>query len=134
MSRPAAIVCWKSAAVEIIDRRVTGERFHRYIHPQREIDDAAIEVHGLTLSRLLDKPKFEEVAAEFLAFVRDAEVIIHNAPFDVSFIDYELSLLPTGPALHRGHLQGDGFACSGAPQASGPTEQLGCPVPSLRGR
>ena len=84
-------------AVEIIDRRVTGEHFHRYIHPQREIDDAAIEVHGLTLSRLLDKPKFEEVVEEFLAFVRDAEVIIHNAPFDVSFIDYELSLLPTGP-------------------------------------
>ena len=84
-------------AVEVIDRRPTGEHFHRYIHPQRDIDDAAVEVHGLTLEYLGDKPKFEEVAREFLDFVRDAEVIIHNAPFDVSFIDYELSLLPDAP-------------------------------------
>lgn len=84
-------------AVEVIDRRLTGERFHRYVHPQRDIDDAAIEVHGLTLERLRDAPTFDKVADEFLAFVRDAEVIIHNAPFDVSFIDYELSLMPAAP-------------------------------------
>ena len=80
-------------AVEIVDRRLTENRFHCYVHPQRPIDDAAFEVHGLTLERLEQEPKFAEVASDFLDFVRDAEVIIHNAPFDVSFVDFELKLL-----------------------------------------
>ena len=84
-------------AVEIVDRRPTGERFHSYVNPQRDIDDAAEEIHGLTLARLRNAPTFEEIATDFLGFVRGAELIIHNASFDVSFIDYELSLLDDAP-------------------------------------
>ena len=80
-------------AVEIIDRLPTGKHFQRYINPHREIDDAAFEIHGLNSEYLADKPSFADIADEFCDFVADAEVIIHNAPFDVSFIDYELSLL-----------------------------------------
>ena len=80
-------------AVEIVDRKITGRRLQLYMDPQRDIDDAAFDVHGLDADFLAGKPKFAEVADEFLAFVEDAEVIIHNAPFDLAFIDYELSLL-----------------------------------------
>lgn len=80
-------------AVEIVDRKITGRRLQLYMNPQRDIDDAAFDVHGLDADFLAGKPKFAEVADEFLAFVEDAEVIIHNAPFDLAFIDYELSLL-----------------------------------------
>ena len=80
-------------AVEIVDRKITGRRLQLYMDPERDIDDAAFDVHGLDGDFLADKPKFAEVAEEFLAFVEDAEVIIHNAPFDLAFIDYELSLL-----------------------------------------
>ena len=80
-------------AVEIVDRRITGRRLQHYMDPQREIDDAAFDVHGLDAGFLAGKPKFRDIADEFLAFVEDAEVIIHNAPFDLAFIDYELSLL-----------------------------------------
>ena len=80
-------------AVEIIDRKITGRRLQLYMDPEREIDDAAFDVHGLGADFLSGKPKFAEVAGEFLAFVEDAEVIIHNAPFDLAFIDYELSML-----------------------------------------
>lgn len=80
-------------AVEIVDRQVTGNRIQFYIDPEREIDDAAYDVHGLDQAFLADKPKFREVARDFLDFVSEAEVIMHNAPFDVSFINYELSLL-----------------------------------------
>lgn len=80
-------------AVEIVDRKVTGRRLQLYMDPERAIDDAAFDVHGLDAEFLAGKPKFAEVADEFLAFVDDAEVIIHNAPFDLAFIDYELSLL-----------------------------------------
>jgi DNA polymerase-3 subunit epsilon len=83
--------------VELIDRRYTGRRFHRYLNPQREIDAGAVEVHGITLDFLADKPHFADVADDFLAFVQGAELVIHNAPFDVSFIDYELSLLGHDP-------------------------------------
>ena len=85
-------------AVELIDRRLTGHHFHEYINPDREIDDAALEVHGITLDTLADKPRFGDIAPGFLEFVRDAQVIIHNAPFDLGFLDYELSLLETGPS------------------------------------
>ena len=80
-------------AVEIIDRRPTGRHFHRYLNPERDIDPGALEVHGITLDFLADKPRFADVVGEFLAFVRGAELVIHNAPFDVSFLEYELSLL-----------------------------------------
>ncbi len=80
-------------AVEIVDRRVTDNRFHCYINPERPIDDAASEVHGLTLERLENEPRFAAIALDFINFVRGAEVIIHNAQFDVSFVDYELGML-----------------------------------------
>ena len=80
-------------AVEIVDRRLTGRHLQLYVDPERQIDDAAFEVHGLDAAFLAGKPKFAEVADEFLDFVDGAEVIIHNAPFDTAFLDYELSLL-----------------------------------------
>lgn len=80
--------------VEIINRRLTGRNFHQYINPEREIDAGAIEVHGITAEFLTDKPLFADVVDEFLAFVQGAELIIHNAPFDVGFLDHELSKIP----------------------------------------
>ena len=79
--------------VELVDRRFTGRQFHKYINPERDIDDGAFEVHGLSAEFLSDKPRFADVAEELLSFLDDAELIIHNAPFDVTFLDYELSLL-----------------------------------------
>lgn len=80
------------AAVEILSRRLTGRHFHRYLNPQRDIDAGALQVHGISLDFLQDKPCFRDVAAEFLDFVRGAELIIHNAAFDVAFLDAELAL------------------------------------------
>ena len=79
--------------VELVNRRPTGNRYHQYIHPERPIDPGAIEVHGLTDEFLAGKPHFRDIADEFLDFVRDAELIIHNAAFDVGFLNRELSLL-----------------------------------------
>ena len=92
----------RSAASKLSTRRLTGNHFHRYLNPEREIDDAALEVHGISEAFLADKPRFREVADEFLAFVRDAELIIHNAPFDVGFIDQELGIAGYGQALSSG--------------------------------
>jgi DNA polymerase-3 subunit epsilon len=78
--------------VELVNRRVTGNTYHQYIQPDRKIDAGAMEVHGITNEFLLDKPRFSDIAAEFLDFIRDAELIIHNAPFDVGFINHEFSL------------------------------------------
>ncbi|MDK9705162.1 MAG: DNA polymerase III subunit epsilon [Sulfuritalea sp.] len=79
--------------VELRGRQLTGQRFHAYINPQREIDAGAIAIHGLTNEFLADKPKFAEVAADFMEFVRGAELVIHNAAFDVGFLNNELGLL-----------------------------------------
>jgi DNA polymerase-3 subunit epsilon len=79
--------------VELINRRLTQNRFHVYINPEREIDAGAIEVHGITNEFLRDKPKFADVVDDFLAFAKGAELIIHNAPFDVGFLNHELGLL-----------------------------------------
>ena len=79
--------------VELENRRLTGNHYHQYINPQREIDQGAIEVHGITNEFLNDKPLFERVAADFVEFVRGAELIIHNAPFDLGFLDAELKRL-----------------------------------------
>jgi len=79
--------------VEMIDRRLTGNNFHIYLQPDREIDAGAIEVHGITNEFLADKPRFEDVADELSDYLRGAEVIIHNAPFDVGFIDAEYQRL-----------------------------------------
>ncbi len=80
------------AAIELDNRKVSARRFHRYLNPEREIDAGAAEVHGLTLERLQDEPKFSEIAPAFLEFVRGAELIIHNAPFDIGFLNKELEL------------------------------------------
>jgi DNA polymerase III subunit epsilon len=80
-------------AVEMLNRRLTGNRFHQYLNPEREIDAGAIEVHGITNEMLADKPKFADIAADFLEFVKGAELVIHNAPFDTGFINSELRLL-----------------------------------------
>lgn len=86
-------------AVEMINRRLTGNRFHQYLNPEREIDAGAIEVHGITNQMLADKLKFADVAADFLAFVRGAELVIHNAPFDTGFINHEFRLLGAAAPL-----------------------------------
>ena len=78
-------------AIEIVNRRLTGRRFHQYLNPDREIDAAAIEIHGITNAMLEDKPHFADVAAEFLGFIEGAELLIHNAPFDVGFLNAELA-------------------------------------------
>jgi DNA polymerase-3 subunit epsilon len=82
--------------VEMIDRRLTGNNFHIYLQPDREIDVGAIEVHGITNEFLADKPRFEDIAEELADYLRDAEVIIHNAPFDVGFIDAEFQRMENG--------------------------------------
>ena len=79
--------------VELINRRITGRHYHQYIQPERDIDAGALEVHGITLEFLAGKPTFSEIADEFVEFVRGAELVIHNAPFDVGFIDAELDRL-----------------------------------------
>ena len=79
--------------VEIINRRLTNNDFHHYLNPDRKIDDAAIEIHGITNEQLLDKPRFAEIANDFLSYIQGAELIIHNAAFDVGFINNELNLV-----------------------------------------
>jgi DNA polymerase-3 subunit epsilon len=78
------------ACLELSDRRATGRHFHRFVNPERSIDRAASEVHGLTAEDLQDKPRFGDIADEFLDFVAGAELLIHNAPFDVAFLNAEL--------------------------------------------
>ncbi len=84
------------AAVEIVNRRLTGNHFQRYLNPQRAIDPAAQEVHGLSLEFLKDMPCFHEIVDDFLAFIRGAEVFIHNAAFDEGFLNAELGRIGRG--------------------------------------
>ena len=79
--------------VEIVNRRFTENVYHQYIQPDREIDEGAYEVHGISNEFLADKPRFKDVAEDFMKFVNGAELIIHNAPFDVGFLDNELTML-----------------------------------------
>lgn len=83
--------------VEILNRKLTGNNFHRYINPERDSDEAALAVHGLTTEFLRDKPKFHEIVEELREFVRGAEVIIHNAPFDLGFLNHEFERLGLPP-------------------------------------
>ena len=78
--------------VEVINRRLTGNHFHVYINPKREIEQEAIEVHGITNEFLADKPVFADVAGEFIEFIRGGQLVIHNAPFDVGFMDHEFAM------------------------------------------
>jgi DNA polymerase-3 subunit epsilon len=79
--------------VELIDRRITDNSWHHYINPDREIDAGAYEVHGISNESLQDKPRFGDIAQDFLDYIDGAELVIHNAPFDVGFLDHELSKL-----------------------------------------
>lgn len=79
--------------VELVNRRLTGNNYHQYLNPDRQIDEGAIEVHGITNEQLEDKPRFNEVVEDFINYIRGAELIIHNAPFDVGFINQEFRLL-----------------------------------------
>ncbi|BBO21030.1 MAG: DNA polymerase III subunit epsilon [Rhodocyclaceae bacterium] len=78
--------------VELLNRKITGQRFHRYINPEREVEAGALAVHGLSNEFLQDKPRFGEIVAEFLDFIQGAELVIHNAAFDVGFLNNELAL------------------------------------------
>ena len=80
--------------VELLNRRVTGRRFHRYLNPERDIDEGALAVHGITRAQLEREPRFHEIAGELLAFCDGAELVIHNAAFDLGFLDAELKRLP----------------------------------------
>jgi DNA polymerase-3 subunit epsilon len=82
--------------VELVNRRITGNTYHQYIQPDREVDAGAMEVHGISNEFLEDKPRFSDIAEEFIEFIRGAELIIHNAPFDVGFINHEFALLGNG--------------------------------------
>lgn len=79
--------------VELVNRKLTGNHYHQYINPNREIDQGAIEVHGITSDFLADKPAFDAIAADFVEFVQGAELVIHNAPFDLGFLNSELQSL-----------------------------------------
>lgn len=81
------------AGIEMINRRPTGKHFHRYLNPQREIDAGAVAVHGITTEFLQDKPLFSDIVDELLEFLSGAELVIHNAPFDIGFLNSELALL-----------------------------------------
>jgi len=83
--------------VEVVNRRLTGRHYHQYINPEREIDAGAQEVHGISNEMLADKPLFAQIVDEFLGFVEGAELVIHNAPFDLGFINAELARLGTHP-------------------------------------
>jgi DNA polymerase-3 subunit epsilon len=83
--------------VEIVDRRITHKHFHQYVNPERDIDDGALEVHGITRAFLADKPVFSDIWQGLFDFIGESEIIIHNAAFDVAFIDYEMSMIPSSP-------------------------------------
>ena len=83
--------------VEMRNRRLTNRHFHRYLNPDRDIDEGALAVHGISLDFLQDKPRFADIAGEFIDFVRGAELIIHNAPFDIGFLNAELGRLDMAP-------------------------------------
>ena len=85
------------AAIELDGRKVSLRRFHRYLNPEREIDAGAVAVHGLTYERLQNEAKFADIAPGFLEFIAGAELIIHNAPFDIGFLNHELELIGMPP-------------------------------------
>lgn len=89
------------AAIELDGRKVSSKQFHVYLNPEREIDAGAAAVHGLTNERLQNEPKFAEIAADFLAFIDGAELIIHNAPFDIGFLNAELARMELPPLTNH---------------------------------
>ncbi|WP_423910870.1 DNA polymerase III subunit epsilon [Candidatus Spongiihabitans sp.] len=92
-------------AIEMINRRMTDNTFHRYINPQREIEEAATEIHGIRNQYLKDKPVFNAIAVELLEFLKGAELIIHNAPFDLGFLNHEFKVFGLGDGVIEQHCQ-----------------------------
>ena len=90
------------AGVELVNRSLTGQRFHRYLNPDRDIDEGARQVHGISLDFLQDKPRFADIVDDFLDFVADAELVIHNAPFDLAFLAVELERAGRRPSWREG--------------------------------
>ncbi len=91
------------AGIELVNRRLTGRHLHKYVHPERDIDAGAQAVHGISLEFLADKPKFADIAEELAEFIRGAELVIHNAPFDIGFLNAEfdrLGFVPVGTLCH----------------------------------
>lgn len=93
------------ACLEMAARRLTGNIFHHYLNPKRDIDEAAAEVHGFTAEQLADKPEFSALAGELLEFIKGAELIIHNAPFDVGFLNHEFQLAGHSGERGRGVIE-----------------------------
>lgn len=91
--------------IEVVARRRTGKVFHRYLRPEREIDVGALQVHGITAEFLQGQPRFEDIASELLEFIQGAELVIHNAPFDLAFLDAELGRLPEPRGRVTDHCQ-----------------------------
>ena len=120
--------------VELINRRHTGRNFHRYLCPDREIDYGARNVHGITNEFLVNQPRFGQIAEEFLQFVAGAELVIHNAPFDVGFLDMELSRLESARHADECVVHGTRHAGARAPDASRPTQQSRCALQALLDR
>ena len=88
--------------VELVNRRLTGNNFHVYINPERDIEEEAIDVHGITNEFLRNKPFFHQIAQEFFDYIKGAQLVIHNAPFDVGFMDHEFAKLNKGyPDTHQ---------------------------------
>ena len=90
--------------VELLHRKLTGNNFHHYLNPDRDIHEDAMKVHGISTEFLSDKPRFENIVEEFLAYVQDAQIIIHNAPFDVGFLNAELQR--AGKPIFKEHVNG----------------------------
>src|SRR5262245_49128439 len=102
--------------VELVNRKPTQNRFHRYINPEREVDRGALEVHGIENEFLATQPKFAEIAAELIEFVNGAELVIHNADFDIEFLNHELRRLPGMPQEIR--------SCCGVLDTLAPARQM----------
>jgi DNA polymerase-3 subunit epsilon len=91
--------------IEMVNRRLTGREFHRFLNPERDIDEGAVAVHGISRAQLETEPRFHEIVDEFLDFVKDAELVIHNADFDVGFLDHELKLMKHAKPRISDHCQ-----------------------------
>ena len=91
--------------LEMVNRRLTGREFHRFLNPDRDIDEGAVAVHGISRDQLETEPRFHEIVDDFLEFVTDAELVIHNADFDVGFIDHELKLMKHAKPRISDHCQ-----------------------------
>ncbi len=89
--------------VELINRRLTGNNYHQYLQPDREIDEGALQVHGISNEFLNDKPRFNDIVEDLMIYLKGAELVIHNAPFDVGFLDHELKLVGNGQGVIKDH-------------------------------